>query len=64
MRDHREPYTTRKLHLAHLVVRFIYLEDMYIFLGKNFTNLEKKTRAFIYQNFYQYIIVLSNSCSC
>ncbi|MEL0177345.1 MAG: hypothetical protein VW810_03505 [Pelagibacteraceae bacterium] len=55
MRDHREPYTTRKLHLAHLVVRFIYLEDMYIFLGKNFTSLEKKTRAFIYQNFYQYI---------
>lgn len=42
MRDHREPYTTRKLHLAHLVVRFIYLEDMYIFLGKNFTSLEKK----------------------
>ena len=55
MRDHREPYTTRKLHLAHLVVRFIYLEDMYIFLGKNFTYLEKKTGAFIYLNFYQYI---------
>ena len=36
MRDHREPYTTRKLHLAHLVVRFKFLEDMYIFYRKKF----------------------------